>query len=477
MSENQQSSVLPATEAGVPSASDKAGRFPFSAVSSAVLVVATGLGLVACGAGGGTAVTPSVSVNVAGQAIKGPVSGGQVCAYTLSSPRQQIACTTTDNNANYQLQLPAGTGEVLLEVTGGSYIDEATGQKVALTTPLRTLTKAGGAVENILMTPFTELAVQRASVGNSGGNLTWVGFQTQMGALEAGLGIRGLATGNPFGGTGVDDKTHFRVLEAFSKQQATLGKNIQDTLLLLGNEIDKCGINGLGTTLAIYGAVGATTTSAGGGALSKIASTLANANLSIIADAVEMDTILPSPCLDGVVIDGDIQPLMVLDKQFPPTSWLNAKSVELTQCSGSPSGTLNFPSAKLVIHALSLDFPGGLNITSLGNYTLTSGVVPIDLRQSGITVNTANDCLLSADVTMKGGAFGGLTVVANTLSAGSGGVLGSGGSIGAGGGAVTISGPINSSGGGSIGVSGSGLTTSGSGSSGSGGITVGSKSN
>ncbi len=204
------SSVLPATGADVPSATDKAGRFPFCAVCQAVLVVATGLGLGSCGGGGaGSSSTAApASASIAGQAIKGPVKGGQVCAYTLASPRQQMVCATTDANANYQLQLPAGTGEVLFEVTGGSDIDEATGAKVALAAPLRTLTKAGSPIENVLMTPFTELVLQRTSVSNPGGNLTLVGFQTQIGRLEAGLGITGLATGRLFGGKSNADATH-----------------------------------------------------------------------------------------------------------------------------------------------------------------------------------------------------------------------------------------------------------------------------
>jgi hypothetical protein len=478
VSENHLSTVLPATEAGVPSASDKAGRFPFSAVSSAVLVVATGLGMVACGGsgGGGGGSTSPASVNVAGQAIKGPVSGGQVCAYTLSSPRQQIACTTTDANANYQLQLPAGTGEVLLEVSGGSYIDEATGQKVALTTPLRTLTKAGGPIENVLMTPFTELAVQRATVGNPGGNLTLVGFQTQIGALETGLGITGLATGNPFGGKSSADITHQKALEAFSKQQATVGKDVQGTLLLLGNEIDKCGIGGMGTTLAIYGAVGATTNAGSGGSVMLKAASTSVPEFVVTGDTVNLDTNLPNPCVDGVNIDGDIQPLIVLSKTSPPTSWLTAKSVEITQCTGSPSGNWNFPQAKVVIHAQSLSFTGDVTITSAGSYSIGgigAKVQPIDLNQSGISLNTATGCLRVTGINGVGdlSTFAGVSIVSSTAGSGGGG-LGSGGTIGSGGN-IIISGGTGSSGGGSIVVSGGGLTTNGSGSSGSGGITLG----
>jgi hypothetical protein len=362
---------------------------------------------------------------------------------------------------------------VLLEVTGGSYIDEATGQKVALTSPLRTLTKAGGPVENVLMTPFTELAVQRASAASGGGNLTLVGFQTQIGALETGLGITGLATGNPFGGKAPSDITHQKALEAFSKQQATLGKDVQGTLQLLGSEIDKCGIAGMGTTLAIYGAVGATTSAgaSGGSVMLKAAST-STPTFVLTGNTVDLDTNLPVPCVDGVNIDGDIQPLTVLNKTSPPASWLTAKSVEITQCTGSPSGNWNFPQAKVVVHAQSLSFTGDVAINTAGSYAIGSKVQPIDLNQSGISINTANGCLAVAHKNNQGitlGAFSGLTIVASTLSSGGG--ISTGGTIGSGGN-IVISGGTGSSGGGSIVISGGGLTTNGSGGSGSGGITL-----
>jgi hypothetical protein len=474
-------SSLPATEAGVPSATDKAGRFPFSAVSSAVLVVATGLGMVACGGGGGGGNTSPASVNLSGQAIKGPVIGGQVCAYTLSSPRQQIACATTDAQAGYKLALPPDTGEVLLEVTGGSYIDEATGQKVALTSPLRTVSKAGSA-DNALITPFTELAVQLASKGGTvvvgGGNLSLSGFQAQIGNLETGLGITGLATGNPFGGKSSADLTHQKALEAFSKQQASLGKDVGGTLQLIGSDLSKCGIASVGVSLAAYGAVGSTISKAGGGitlAAAPASATL-SPDLSIMADNIMINTSLPSPCKDALVIDGVNLPLTDLKASPPPVAWQSAKAVEITQCTGTLSGTISFPAANLVVRMPNLDQIGNVSLTSLGNYSLAGGGTPINLTQSGISVNTSNGCLvaISKGVGASLGSFNGVTIVSSTTGSGAGG-LPPGGTIGAGGN-IIISGGGVGAGGGSIVVGAGGLMTTGSGSSGGGGITLG-KSN
>jgi hypothetical protein len=483
MSHDMSRHVLPATESGLPSATDKAGRFPFSAVSSAVLVVATGLGLVACGGGGGGGASGAggssapANVSVAGQAIKGPVSGGQVCAYTLASPRQQIACTTTDSNANYQLQLPAGTGEVLLEVTGGSYIDEATGKTVALSDPLRTISK-GGAANNALITPFTELAVQRATVSNPSGNLSLVGFQNQIGQLEAGLGITGLANGNPFGGKSVSDQNYLEALTAFSKLQAGQGKSVGGTLQIMGTQLDKCGVASLGVTLAAYGTLGPTTTSSGGGVTTqKLAQSLGSQDFTLISGSNSFDTILPSPCTSGVRIDGGaIQPLSILSSTSTPAEWATAKSVEVTQCTGAPQGSWNFPMAKVMVHAESLIFAGNVTLTSLSSYPLDSAIKAIDLNSSGISLNTATGCLQISGVGRANDPFG----LSITGASSGGGSLPPGGSIsvGNGGGGIIISSGTIGSGGGSVSIGGGGLITNGgTSSSGGGGITVSSKSN
>ncbi len=397
MSEKNFSSVLPATEAGVPSATDKAGRFPFSAVGQAVLAVATGLGLVSCGGGGGgsSSTAAPASVSIAGQAIKGPVTGGQVCAYTLSSPRQQIACATTDANANYQLQLPAGTGEVLLEVTGGNYIDEATGQKVALTTPLRTLTKAGGPIENVLMTPFTELAVQRATSGNPGGNLTLVGFQSQIGALEAGLGITGLATGKPFGGKSAADITHQKALEAFAKQQNSMGKTVGEALDVMGLTLDKCGVTSLGATLAVYSQASKSSTleTAKTVLVQPSVASPGNEDIYIEGFSVQISQNLPVPCTDSFVVDGVAQPYADLFSAGETGSSTTAKTVAITACGATAGMKAAFPQANISIVG---------NLATNGMTTIWGGAKGVDLGAS-VSVAGSGAAIVNTGVAVTGG--------------------------------------------------------------------------
>jgi hypothetical protein len=349
---------------------------------------------------------------------------------------------------------------------------------------LRTLTKAGGPVENVLMTPFTELAVQRASAASGGGNLTLVGFQTQIGALETGLGITGLANGKPFGGTSEADQKYLAALTAFSKQQQGSGKSVGDLLSIMGGQIDKCGISSAGATLTAYGNV--SVSSKGGGIQLASFSTPSTAEPlpnKFSAYNINMDAVLPEPCVDNLIIDGIAANFADLASSPKPVNWSTSTKVELTVCSASKVGLqADFPLATLNIHAPAnwsdlnlIANPGTLNIDTGGFGTISPGgtvaagatisnlpgLPPFSASKLNLFLGI-NGCLLPS----ISSAGGDTTVVNSTIGAGSG-----GGTMGAGGN-IIISGGTTGSGGGSIMISGGGLTTNGSGGSGSGGITL-----
>jgi hypothetical protein len=452
--------------------SDKSAQFHRNTIASAVLIVATGVGLVACGGGGGTSTSPT-PVTLSGQAVKGPVMGGQVCAYTLETPRKQIACATTGLDAKYSLALPQGTGEVLLEVTGGTYVDEATGKTVALTDPLRTISKAGSA-DNALITPFTELAIQRASASNPGGNLSLVGFQTQIGQLETGLGITGLATGNPFSGKTPADQKYAEALTAFSKQQNGSGKSVGDTLSILGSQIDKCGISSVNATLSAYGNASLSSAgSAGGGSkLQSLANVSTSSDLTIVGSGVSIDNYLPSPCIDSLQVDGQAANFADLYLTTPPTSWSTATNVEITLCQ-APASSLNavFPSAQILMHipsdtlnssnliskADSLSIGGGaINLVgavqNLNNASLNlTGGSLVTLTGSNIDVNAGVFGLGSAALNLDGTAS--LSLSGGSL------VLRDGGSLNLAGGSLNLNSGSLSTNGGSLAFSGGLLVT------------------
>ena len=93
--------------------------------------------LTACGSGGGGSSSAVSNVGINGAAVKGPVTSATITAYAVDSNGTRsgapLGSVTTDANGNYSLSLnPDSAGTVLLVLTGGSYVDEATGNTIAL---------------------------------------------------------------------------------------------------------------------------------------------------------------------------------------------------------------------------------------------------------------------------------------------------------------------------------------------------------
>lgn len=109
----------------------------------------------------------AASTTVSGAVVKGPVSGAQICAYTVVASARGSAlgsCTTSGATGNYSLAVPAGSGSLWIEATGGSYVDEVTQATVAVPagSPLVSLVAANGASVTAMLTPLTTLALNAA---------------------------------------------------------------------------------------------------------------------------------------------------------------------------------------------------------------------------------------------------------------------------------------------------------------------------
>lgn len=122
------------------------------------------------------------STTVTGAVVKGPVSGAQVCAYTVVANARGAAlgsCTTSDTGGNYSFAVPVGTGPLWVEATGGSYTDEATGASATLPagSPLRSIITANAGTVNTMLTPLTTLALNSAAATvGTGGTLDAAAF-------------------------------------------------------------------------------------------------------------------------------------------------------------------------------------------------------------------------------------------------------------------------------------------------------------
>ena len=142
----------------------------------------------ACGGGGGGGGTtpppppPPVSGTISGTAVKGPVNGGTMTAYALSNGAlgAKLASSTTNADGSFSLSMGSYAGPVMLQMTGGTYTDEATGATMpmltgdAMTAVLPSMA-AGQTLSGIQVTPLTAMAqtmAQHLSGGMTDANIT-----------------------------------------------------------------------------------------------------------------------------------------------------------------------------------------------------------------------------------------------------------------------------------------------------------------
>ena len=132
-----------------------------------VLVLILGLSLYGCGGGGGGGNAGGGGTTVSGVASKGPIKSAIVKVYKIEKGEKGdlLGNATTDNTGHYSIDIGSYTGPVLVEVTGGSYKDEATGKDIDLTFSLRAAIGDARGDVKVAVTPLTELAVRKAEPG------------------------------------------------------------------------------------------------------------------------------------------------------------------------------------------------------------------------------------------------------------------------------------------------------------------------
>jgi len=155
--------------------------------------------IAACGGGGGGGGDPAAAqASISGRAIKGPVAGGIVVAYAVNALGREgsvLATTRTDGGGNYSLSLDYA-GPLLLEVTGGTYADEATGASVGvpgvpgsgLQAVISNITP--GSPITVQITPLTTLAAARAQALPGGLTVTNIdAANSRVGTYFGGINI------------------------------------------------------------------------------------------------------------------------------------------------------------------------------------------------------------------------------------------------------------------------------------------------
>ena len=136
--------------------------------------------LSACGGGGGGGGVAGEG-SISGIATKGPVDNATVTAYAISNGVMgaQIGTTTSDTNGNFTMITSSYAGSVMLQMSGGSYTDEATGTTMNMSPNVMTAVipnvAAGATISGIQMTPLTAMAqsmAQHMSGGMTEANIT-----------------------------------------------------------------------------------------------------------------------------------------------------------------------------------------------------------------------------------------------------------------------------------------------------------------
>jgi hypothetical protein len=198
-------------------------RFALLAISPIVLALA------ACGNDD----TPASVTTLSGQVVKGPVGGSTVCAYAVSggvkSTATVVPCVTSDPvTGNYSLGNISYTGDMIVEATGGTYKNEATGATVTLSTPLKTMVVAQGGATTGMITPLTTIALSttpnltNAAFGQAAANI----------AAQAGLSAVNILTTAPtYGANGTTaTNAYAAMLGAISQYQNTSGGTLAAAL-------------------------------------------------------------------------------------------------------------------------------------------------------------------------------------------------------------------------------------------------------
>ncbi len=112
---------------------------------------------------------------ISGTAVKGPVANAIMTAFSINNGvmGSQIGTGQTDAQGNFTMSVGDYSGPVMLQLKGGSYIDEATGttmtiQQSDMMTSVVPSMSAGATVSGVQITPLTSMA-QTMAQGMAGG--------------------------------------------------------------------------------------------------------------------------------------------------------------------------------------------------------------------------------------------------------------------------------------------------------------------
>jgi hypothetical protein len=182
--------------------------------------------------------TGTAAGKVSGRVFNGQMSQGRVTAYQVASGTHgaQIASTAMDSSGEFLLSLGTYAGPVMLQLTDGTFADEATGTTMSIATSdvmtaVMTSIASGAQVSGICITALTSMAQTRAAAmsgGRTDANITAanaaVGNYFVMSNLLTTQPIdMTMASSGTAGGVSQDQMNHGAAIAAMSQSAKRLG--------------------------------------------------------------------------------------------------------------------------------------------------------------------------------------------------------------------------------------------------------------
>ncbi len=381
--------------------------------------------LYGCGGGGSSATTPGGTTGangmISGTAVKGPISGGTVTAYAITNGTMgmQLASGATDSQGNFNILVGDYAGSIMLQMGGGTYVDEATGVTVSMApgdvmTAVMTTLSTGSTVTGIQVTPLTSMA--QAMANNMAGGMMDVNITAANTAIGNYFIVNDILHTPPMSplvsgssGTATQDmKNYGMAIAAMSQSAKDMGMTSSSNMVTaMMNDASDGVMNGLmgGTPVMMGGMMAGSsmmTTTAGTSGL-----------------ATEMATFMTSTLNKSGVTAGDMTALM---NKLTTSATGSIPSGGGTPMSGMVGGSVfngTMGNATVMAYAVSGGSLGAQlasgTTNSMGSFSLSLGAYsgPVMLKMSGGSYNN-----LATGTTMTMSAGDVMTAVIPTISSG-----------------------------------------------------------
>jgi hypothetical protein len=199
----------------------------------------------------------AASLTVKGYVVKGPVAGASVKFYALTpkgGKGVKLKAATTDANGYFKAKLnPAPTSPFLIEATGGSFLDEVTGETVSMTSPdiLTAALKPGTKIA--MVTPLTHLAAVRARAMAKAGvplkaaiNAAYAGVARQYDLINIGTIIPVAANDEEASKiASLDQRNYGLVLAGLAQEAHNLNVRVMDLIAALAEDLSDGTFDGM----------------------------------------------------------------------------------------------------------------------------------------------------------------------------------------------------------------------------------------